>query len=336
MIVNFVVYFKLLLKLMKMTHLFTKKFYLYLIKFTSFQDDKAEAKIKDCYMKYNHQDREHQSERSLCAIEMKSFMFAAVDSETCLRRSMSSMNFNPSLFCDPLGDRNIHWPVGPMTDDVKSVVMVVARQDANSLYENLMPGAGTTVTGLVTLLATATYLHHLNVSVSGKILNFFSFIISLLEKKSSLHFNLQTTKLYKIYIFTDTNVVFSLLNGEAFDYIGSSRLVYDLQRDSFTSLGGRLLKFNQISSVIELGQLGEGQLFMHSNNFKDSSLIKNLETNLNANILENSIPPASVQSFLKANSSLPAVVLANHGEKFVNKYYNSLLDDAVGLSYNSR
>lgn len=136
-----------------------------------------------------------------------------------------------------------------------------------------------------------------------------------------------------IYYFSDTNVVFSLLNGEAFDYIGSSRLVYDLQEGSFRSLGRQLLKFNQISSVIELGQLGEGKLYLHSNNFKNSSVINNLQTSLNADVIENSVPPASIQSFLKANSNLPAVVLANHGKTFVNEYYNSLLDDADGLSY---
>lgn len=130
--------------------------------------DKTVEEIKSCYLKYNANDKAKQAERSLCALEMKSFMFAALNSETCIRRSTSSLNFNPNAFCEPLGDRNIHWSPGPMSDDVKSVIMVIARLDANSLYENLVPGAGSTVTGLVTLLATATYLHKLNVSVGGK------------------------------------------------------------------------------------------------------------------------------------------------------------------------
>ena len=116
------------------------------------------------------------------------------------------------------------------------------------------------------------------------------------------------------------------------DYIGSSRLVYDLKEGNFYSLGGRLLKFEQISSVIEIGQVGEGELYLHSNNFKDNPMIINIRTELNATVLEDSVPPASIQSFLRANSSLPAVVIANHGKTFVNRYYNSLLDDAEGLS----
>lgn len=117
------------------------------------------------------------------------------------------------------------------------------------------------------------------------------------------------------------------------DYIGSSKLVYDLKEGTFRSLGNKLLKLEQISHVIELGQVGEGQLYLHANNFQDSPVLANLKKDLDAEVLENSLPPASMQSFLKANSSLPAVVIANHGKKFVNKYYSSLLDDAVGLAY---
>ena len=96
-------------------------------------------------------------------------MYAALNSESCLRRSASALNFNPNLFCDPLGDRNIHWPVKPMNDDIKNVIMVIARIDANSLYENLVPGAGSTATGLVTLLATATYLHSLTATLNDTV-----------------------------------------------------------------------------------------------------------------------------------------------------------------------
>lgn len=117
------------------------------------------------------------------------------------------------------------------------------------------------------------------------------------------------------------------------DYIGSSKLVYDLKEGTFRSLGNKLLKFEQISHVIELGQVGEGQLYLHANNFQDSSILANMQKELGAEVLKNSVPPASIQSFLKANSSLPAVVIANHGKNFVNMYYNSLLDDSVGLAY---
>lgn len=137
-----------------------------------------------------------------------------------------------------------------------------------------------------------------------------------------------------LYFISDTNIVFSLLNGESMDYIGSSRLVYDMKNGDFRSLGGRTLKFEQISLVIELGQLGDGHIYMHTNNSVNNPTVVNLQKLLNkATVLNNSVPPASVQSFLKVNSSLPTVVIANHGENFINRFYNGLLDDAEGLGY---
>lgn len=132
-------------------------------------------------------------------------------------------------------------------------------------------------------------------------------------------------------LFLETNVVFSLLNGEAFDYIGSSRMVYDMQQNNFNALGGTNLKFENIQSVIEFGQLGKGKIFFHSNGKDD--LINRLQQALNASVLDDSIPPTSVQSFLEVKSDLTAVVISNHGPQFKNRYYNGILDDAESLSF---
>ncbi|KAJ8674531.1 hypothetical protein QAD02_005793 [Eretmocerus hayati] len=262
------------------------------------QDDLQ--KIRDCYLKYNAHDKEKQSDRSLCALEMNSFMYSGRNSETCYRRSSTPMNLKPMTYCDPLGDKNIHWPLAPISDVTKSVILVIARLDADSMFDNLVPGAGSAVTGLVTLLATAAYLNSLNPVIG------------------------------------DVDVVFSLLNGEAFDYIGSSRLIYDLQNGKFDALGGKTLKFEQISHIIELGQLGDGQIYLHtpSRNENDPLALK-LEKELNATLLTDSYPPASVQRFLRVNGSLSTVVIANHGQTFTNRYYNSILDDAENLGYSS-
>lgn len=137
-----------------------------------------------------------------------------------------------------------------------------------------------------------------------------------------------------MYYITDTNIVFSLLNGESFDYIGSSRLVYDLKNGHFNSLGGVNLKFDEIKSVVELGQLGNGNVYLHTANGENNEIINNLSKAWNATILKDSVPPTSVQSFLKAKSTLPVVVIANHGDKFTNHYYNGILDDADAVDYN--
>ncbi|KYN44896.1 Nicastrin [Trachymyrmex septentrionalis] len=251
--------------------------------------------IKSCFWTHNAHDLEMQYQRSLCAIEMKSFMYAAINSESCIKRTDLMLNFNPTQFCDPLGDRNIHWPLAPLDESNNTVIMVTARLDASSLFDGVSPGAGNVVTGLVTLLATAYYLNSLNATVDK------------------------------------TNVVFSLLNGEAFDYIGSSRMIYDLKHNNFNALGGINLKFDDILSVVEFGQLGLGKIFLHSNGEDD--MIIRLSKTLKAKIKYGSVPPTSVQSFLEAKPNLTTVVISNHEEQFKNRYYNGILDDAESLGF---
>lgn len=125
--------------------------------------------IKSCFWTHNAHDLENQSERSLCALEMKSFMYAAINSESCIKRSDFYFTVEPPQFCDPLGDKNIHWPLAPLKTDSNSVIMVTARIDASSLFHGISPGAQGTVTGMVTLLATAVYLNSLNPIVKGKL-----------------------------------------------------------------------------------------------------------------------------------------------------------------------
>ena len=130
---------------------------------------------------------------------------------------------------------------------------------------------------------------------------------------------------------SDTNVMFSLMNGEAYDYIGSSRMIYDMKEGNFKSFNGNNFDFEQITAVIELGQLGQGPFYLHTSNSEGIELVSNLKKSLRATLLKDSVPPASVQSFLKEKSGLPTVIITNHGEEFVNNYYHSLLDDKKSL-----
>ena len=121
------------------------------------------------------------------------------------------------------------------------------------------------------------------------------------------------------------------MNGEAYDYIGSSRMVYDLKEGNFKSFSGKNLDFDQISTVIDLGQLGPGSLYLHTSNSETNSIVSDLKNSLPAKVLKDSVPPSSVNSFLKAKSNLSTIVIANHGQAFENKYYHSLLDDKESL-----
>ncbi|KAF7987839.1 hypothetical protein HCN44_003702 [Aphidius gifuensis] len=257
------------------------------------KNDELFKTIKDCFIKYNYHDIDKQNERSLCALEMQSFMYSAVNSETCMRRNNPSLYMNPTRFCDPLGDENIFLPLSPLTNKSESVVIVTAKFDATSLFDGISPGANSAVTGFVTLIATAYYLTQLNATINSK------------------------------------NVLFTLFNGESFDYIGSSKFIYDLKNNNNDGFSSGQLKLDQIKTVIELGQLGDKKLFLHANNHNGNELIDDIKNSLkfdDNNTLVGSIPPASIQSFLREKPNISAVVIASHGKQFVNKYYGGIFD----------
>jgi nicastrin len=72
-----------------------------------------------------------------------------------------------------------------------------------------------------------------------------------------------------MYFFSDNNVLFLLLNGEAYDYIGSSRVVWDMKNGVFPMKPSSSaaqepppLYLHNIALFVELGQistLGEKQ-----------------------------------------------------------------------------
>lgn len=299
-------------------------------------DDGNISVLYECYLKHNAHNREEQEYRSLCALEMNSFMLAAVDSETCIRRSSSTTLINRIRFCDALGDRNIWSTLYPRyKEETKNstVYIVAARLDGTSMFDGLVPGAMSPVAGIVTLLMTARVL-------------------------SSIANNMTGTDNQQ-----DKNVLFLLLNGESYDYIGSSRLVWDMQKGEFPLKWDSSvnqpppLNLTNIAMFIELGQISTlgraaGQntttLFCHQHNPSSNdvvnrqvvdSFISTMNENgeslgLKFNRSLNSLPPSSLQTFLAARRDLPGVVLTDHGSQYLNNYYHSIMDDAQGLKYN--
>jgi len=100
-----------------------------------------------------------------------------------------------------MGDRNIWATLFPrdrnVQEEARSVIVLAARLDTTSMFDGEAPGAVSTVTGLVSALAT----YHLLSQIMGQPLK------------------------------NTGNVMLVLFNGEAYDYIGSSRLAYDMAKD---------------------------------------------------------------------------------------------------------
>ncbi|XP_071037443.1 nicastrin isoform X2 [Parasteatoda tepidariorum] len=291
--------------------------------------------IENCYKKFNNGSTKSWP---LCSVQMTSVMLAAKDSETCMRRNNLIANLNEVKTCDPLSDKNVVNTLFPTnkSEEIRndSVIIVGARLDSFSMFDKLAPGAHSTVTGLVTLLAVAKNMESL---------------------KSEIELALKGK--------VEKNILFIIFNGEAFDYIGSSRVVFDMQKDQFPVriLGGirdqpALINLQHISHFIELSQLAPVTpeslpiLWLHTDpvsmnqsvNVSDevkhliqlikaeSKRVGNIEVSEAPSDLP--LPPASFQSFLRKDNSIPGLVVADHDNEFINKYYNSILDSNETLN----
>ncbi|XP_061432796.1 nicastrin [Lethenteron reissneri] len=246
----------------------------------------------------------------LCAIQLKSHMHGVRDTVTCMRRSNLFNNLNPELVCDSLGDYNVLGVLQPINQSMKGkpdkdIIIAAARLDSRSFFWNVTSGADSAASGFVTLLAAAEALAALG------------------NASRSL----------------PRNVLFLFLQGEAFDYIGSSRFVYDIMRNkSFLSL-------DSIHSFLEISQVGlrdGATVWAHSDPISrqvpqvNESVWSMVEA-LRAGGLtvatpdpEQPLPPSSLQRFLR-HRNLSGVVLAEHRTAFHNQYYHSVYDVAPNI-----
>ncbi|XP_017141316.1 nicastrin isoform X2 [Drosophila miranda] len=290
-------------------------------------DTEEISKLEKCFLKFNNFNYETHALRSLCAIEVKSFMSAAVSSEVCIRRTRFINNLSGSKYCDPLEGRNVYATVYPR--NVSSVeaeetelaitsekfILVTCRLDTASMFDGVGLGAMDSLVGLAILTQVAHLLRE------------------LLPPQSSLPDNRR-------------NVLFVTFNGESYDYIGSQRFVYDVERFAFPKSSARrnLITFDNIEFMLDIGTLDDianiklhalsgtplaQKLLQQLNNYAQSP-----RYGFNLNIqseMSYHIPPTSAQSFLRRDPKFPALIL---NAKPANKYYHSIYDDADNVAFN--
>ncbi|XP_013195444.2 nicastrin [Amyelois transitella] len=284
-------------------------------------------KIEDCYKRYNLERK--QNGQPLCSLQMNSFMYAAVNSVVCLRRSATTALLTPTKVCDPLGDNNVYYslfPRGKETNTTKKpVILTTARIDTASLFDGLSPGAASSVVGMVTLITAAATLA-------------------------------QTISAANAHLYR-RNVLWALFNGETFDYIGSQRVAYDISRKAWPP--NAPLSETDIPLHLEIGQLGGSLLknkdtdtwplyaFVPENSEIRELFLQQMSSNIEAYnmtlqpIFSTNLPPSSLHSFRRilqnatTSGMIREVLLTDHNEKFTNLFYNSALDDyeKIGFVY---
>ena len=124
--------------------------------------------------------------------------------------------------------------------------------------------------------------------------------------------------------------MFTLFNGESFDYIGSSKMMYDMQNNKFpeeiTSNDEPkeqwpLIDIESIRAHLELGQLFSDDyhdIFAHVDEKFDDPILdilkaEAIKTGLNIrDATSNILPPSSIQSTLKASDrKIPGIFSRN-------------------------
>ncbi|KAJ7307547.1 hypothetical protein JRQ81_009572 [Phrynocephalus forsythii] len=282
------------------------------------QNENETDVIKQCYRTYNQPRNGSVPQYPLCAMQLSSHMHAVTSTVTCMRRSaiQSTFSLNPEVVCDPLTDYNVWSALKPINKSAEmspgSVVVASSRIDSHSFFWNVAPGAESAVASFVTLLAAAEAVH----KAPG---------VQALPR----------------------NIMFAFFQGETFDYIGSSRMVYDMQNEKFH------FKLDSIHSFLELSQVAlreKSSLWVHTdpvsrkNHSVEESIRTMVETLTNSSkgtgVVVNEtgvsqpLPPSSFQRFLRAKQ-IPGVVLADHRSSFHNRYYQSIYDtpENILMSY---
>ncbi|XP_017058598.1 nicastrin isoform X2 [Drosophila ficusphila] len=287
-------------------------------------DDDQIQKLVDCFQKFNNFNYETHALRSLCAVEVKSFMSAAVNTEVCMRRTNFINNLGGSKYCDPLEGRNVYatlYPRKPAVENGLTVVhtnekfiLVSCRLDTASMFDGVGLGAMDSLMGFAVFTQVAYLLRQ------------------LLPPQSSLPDSLR-------------NVLFVTFNGESYDYIGSQRFVYDMENFSFPpeSAGSPPIAFDNIEFMLDIGTLDDiANIKLHAlsgtplaqkileklNNYAKSpryGFNLNIQSEVGAHL-----PPTSAQSFLRNDPKFQALIL---NARPTNKYYHSIYDDLVNVNF---
>ncbi|XP_036324665.1 nicastrin-like isoform X1 [Rhagoletis pomonella] len=289
-------------------------------------DEEEVYKLKSCFAKFNNFDYDGHATRSLCSVEVKTFMVGAVSSEVCMRRSNFINNLSRTVYCDPLEGNNVYGTLYPRkysentaagesrgvrkVDPNEKFIVISCRMDTTSMFDGLGLGAMDSLTGYVTLMSlAATLKQYLPSSYSD------------LTKK--------------------INILFLIFNGESYDYIGSQRIVFDMENLDFPTRSTHTspISFENIDLLIDIGTLDDmSTINVHTltatESAKSFAMVLNSQgqkfnTQFELSIGSN-LPPTSAQSFLRKKPAFPALILNSNP---TNRYYHSIYDNAANLNF---
>ncbi len=134
---------------------------------------------------------------------------------------------------------------------------------------------------------------------------------------------------------TERQIIFTLFNGEAWGYLGSKRLIHDIDTFQCTTAGAanscaepvatnmafKNISMANIKAIIELGHLSNSKnLFAHTGGFAQSESLRaivldQLSQFADARATSVELPPSSLHTFLR-RAAIPAVLLTDFNTSY--------------------
>ncbi|KAL2499032.1 Nicastrin [Abeliophyllum distichum] len=220
--------------------------------------------------------------------------------------------------CLPLGGYSVWSALPPInissSQKSKPVILTMTSMDSASFFRDKSLGADSPISGLITLLAAVDALSYLD---------------GLDELNKQL--------------------VFVVLTGESWGYLGSRRFLLEADQHSDSIRG---LDLAMIETVMEIGSVGKGlsngikTFYSHTGGAssatnetlhallraQDSLKTESIKISM-ASTSNPGVPPSSLMTFLRKKSQINGgVVLEDFDTSFTNKFYHSHLDDLSNVN----
>ncbi|OAD77687.1 hypothetical protein PHYBLDRAFT_164583 [Phycomyces blakesleeanus NRRL 1555(-)] len=272
----------------------------------------------------------------LQAIDFKLFMWAAIDSETCLRRGWCQVVGGTSVFSSP--SRQI------AADDGKKSIVLTASLDSRSLFHDLTNGVATSLSGLVALLTVAESLSRAPVSLEllPKHIVYTGFTAEAWGFAGSQRFvqdisaQFQCTNATRASVcpFLNAPCTFPCVRSMDFKRINIDNIDSLIEFNSVSGLNSNYSSYWAHVDDVDLTQsfvadLQKNNLTLPGQNSQNTIQAANQDGN------QRKLPPSSAMSFLQKNRNIKTVVLTDF-QKELGSYYNSDMDDKVDLDLMSQ
>ncbi|XP_051147065.1 nicastrin [Andrographis paniculata] len=221
--------------------------------------------------------------------------------------------------CLPLGGYSV-WSALPPINNLtspkeKPILLAMTSMDSASFFRDKSLGAQSPISGLIALLAVADALSHLK----------------------------DLDKLNK-------QLVFVVLTGEAWGYLGSQRFLLESDQQSDTIKG---INLSKIETVVEIGSVGKSSVhgtrtfFTHTTEKSSADVtfeaLQSAQDSLKTdNIVlkpasrsNPGVPPSSLMTFMRKRPQISGVVLEDFDSTFSNNFYHSHLDEQSNVNSSS-